>query len=75
MQSITIAPDERKDLIQKMKCERRASRRLAMQIVLLCAEDRSPTEVAWVLFCSRTTVYVVVACFIREEQPAGPSEP
>jgi hypothetical protein len=56
MQSITIAPDERKDLIQKMKCERRPSRRLRMHIVLLCAEDRSPTEVAWVLFCSRTTV-------------------
>ena len=41
-----------------------------MHIVLLCAEGRSPTEIAQVLFCSRTTVYAVVARFIREEQAA-----
>ena len=41
-----------------------------MHIVLLCAEGRSPTEIARVLFCSRTTVYTVVARFIREEQAA-----
>ena len=52
MQSIAIAPEERKDLIQKMKRERRPSRRLRMHIVLLCAEGRSPTEIARVLFCS-----------------------
>ncbi len=41
-----------------------------MHIVLLCADGRSPTEIARVLFCSRTTVYAVVARFIREEQAA-----
>jgi putative transposase len=41
-----------------------------MHIVLLCAEGSSPTEIARVLFCSRTTVYAVVARFIREEQAA-----
>ena len=41
-----------------------------MHIVLLCAEGRSPTEIAQILFCSRTTVYAVVARFIREEQAA-----
>jgi transposase len=70
MQSITLASEERKDLIQKMKRERRPSRRLRMHIVLLCAEGRSPTEIARILFCSRTTVYAVVARFIREEQAA-----
>jgi putative transposase len=70
MQSITIASSERKALIQKMKRERRPSRRLRMHIVLLFAEGRSPTEIARVLFCSRTTVYAVVARFIREEQAA-----
>jgi putative transposase len=70
MQSITLASEERKDLIQKMKRERPPSRRLRMHIVLLCAEGRSPTEIARVLFCSRTTVYMVVARFIREEQAA-----
>src|SRR3712207_8541873 len=70
MQSITLASEERKNLIQKMKRERRPSRRLRMHIVLLCAEGRSPTEIAQILFCSRTTVYAVVARFIREEQAA-----
>jgi putative transposase len=66
MQSITLASEERKNLIRKMKCERRPSRRLRMHIVLLCADGRSPTEIARVLFCSRTTVYAVAARFIRE---------
>jgi putative transposase len=70
MQSIAIAPQERKDLIRKMKRERRPSKRLRMHIVLLCADGRSPTEIARVLFCSRTTVYAVVARFVREEQAA-----
>src|SRR5215204_4980972 len=70
MQSITLAPTERKDLIQKMKRERRPSWRLRMHIVLLFADGRSPTEIARVLFCSRTTVYAVVARFVREEQAA-----
>lgn len=41
-----------------------------MHIVLLCAEGRSPTEIARVLFCSRTTVYAVAGRFIQEEQAA-----
>src|SRR5215217_8759658 len=70
MQSIAIAPQERKDLIQEMKRERRPSRKLRMHIVLLCVDGRSPTEISRVLFCSRTTVYAVVARFVREEQAA-----
>ena len=41
-----------------------------MHIVLLWAEGRSPTEIARVLFCSRTTVYTVVARFIHQQQAA-----
>jgi transposase len=70
MQSITLPSEERKDLIKHMKRERRPSRRLRMHIVLLCADGRSPTEIARVLFCSRTTVYVVVARCLRDEQAA-----
>jgi putative transposase len=70
MQSITLASEERKNLIRTMKRERLPSRRLRMHIVLLCADGRSPTEIVRVLFCSRTTVYAVVARFIREEQAA-----
>lgn len=60
MESITIAPTERKDLIVGMKREIRLSRRLRMHIVLLASEGNSPTEIARVLYCSRTTVYEIV---------------
>jgi putative transposase len=41
-----------------------------MHIVLLAADAYSPTEIARVLFCSRTTVYTVVSRFIREKRAA-----
>ena len=70
MESIIIAPSERKDLVFQMKRERRPSRRLRMHIVVLAADGRSPTEIARVLFCSRTTVYTVVGRFVREGKAA-----
>jgi len=36
---------------------------LALHILLLCAAQRSPTEIAAVLFCSRSTVYRVVHAY------------
>jgi transposase len=36
---------------------------LALHILLLCAAQRTPTEIAAVLFCSRSTVYRVVAAY------------
>jgi transposase len=52
---------------------------LALQILLLCAAQRSPTEIATVLFCSRSTVYRVVQAYragelegIGEEGAASP---
>jgi len=36
---------------------------LALHILLLCAAPRTPTEIAAVLFCSRTTVYRVLAAY------------
>ena len=33
---------------------------LALHILLLCAAGRSPTEIAVVLFCSRSSVYRTV---------------
>src|SRR5215203_3865856 len=70
MESITIAPNERKDLILMMRRERKPSRRLRMHIVLLASEGYSATKIARVLYCSRTTVYTIVGRFIREEQRA-----
>jgi DNA invertase Pin-like site-specific DNA recombinase len=72
MESIIIAPEERKDFILWMKREQRPSRRLRMHIVLLAADGRSPSEIARTLFCSRTTVYAIVGRFSsgRVKQPS-----
>jgi len=66
VENITIAPSLRKSFITEMKRETKPSRRLRMHIILLASEDRSPTEISRVLFCSRTTVYAVVARFAGE---------
>jgi putative transposase len=70
MESIAIAPSERKDLIVRMKREAKPSCRLRMHIALLAADGGSPTEIARVLFCSRTTVYAVVSRFVGEGRAA-----
>jgi putative transposase len=70
MQSIAITSSERKDLIREMKRERQPSRRLRLHIVLLASDGLSPTEIARVLFCSRTTVYAVAARFVRQKRAA-----
>jgi hypothetical protein len=36
---------------------------LALHILLLCAAQQSPTEIAAALFCSRSTVYRVVRAY------------
>jgi putative transposase len=70
MESISLTPQQRKDLIIEMKRERKPSRRLRMHIVLLTSDGRSPTEIARVLFCSRTTVYAIASRLLREGRAA-----
>ena len=70
MESISLTPQQRKDLIIEMKRERKPSRRLRMHIVLLTSDGRSPTEIARVLFCSRTTVYAMASRLLREGRAA-----
>ena len=70
MENITIAPEERESLITEMKRERKPSRRLRMHIALLASEGLSPTEIARVLFCSRTTVYALASRFNGEGRAA-----
>ena len=36
---------------------------LALHILLLCAQGRTPSEIATFLFCSRSSVYRVVAAY------------
>jgi putative transposase len=66
MQSIVLLSKERKELIRRMKRESRPSSRLRMHIVLLAADGYCPTHISRVLFCSRTTVYVITRRFCRE---------
>jgi transposase len=70
MQSIALLSKEHKELIVRMKRERKPSRRLRMHIVLLASDGYSPTHISRVLFCSRTTVYAVTRRFCHEGQAA-----
>ena len=36
---------------------------LALHVLLLCAANRTPTQIATYLLCSRTSVYRIVACY------------
>src|SRR3712207_7572900 len=57
-----------------MVCELRQARfgyLLSLHILLLCAQGRTPTEIAAFLFCSRSSVYRVVAAYRRGELDLG----
>jgi len=68
MESISLTPQQRKDLIQKMKRETKPSRRLRMHIALLASDGFSPTQISRVLYCSRTTVYALVKRLVAWER-------
>jgi transposase len=68
---IEIAPPEQARLLAELRRARRGHW-LALHIVLLLAQHRSPVEIAAVLLCARSTVYAVA----RNWQPGqGWSEP
>jgi transposase len=69
---IEMAPEEQAHILAAVRRARHGYV-LALQILLLCAAQRSPTEIAAVLFCSRTTVYRVVKAY-RAGQWAGLAE-
>jgi transposase len=59
---IEMAPEEQAHILAEIR-RVRYGYVLALQILLLCAAQRSPTEIAAVLFCSRSTVYRVVKAY------------
>jgi transposase len=59
---IEMAPEEQAHVLAEIR-RVRYGYVLALQILLLCAAQRSPTEIAAVLFCSRSTVYRVVKAY------------
>lgn len=44
---------------------------LSLHILLLCAQGRTPSEIATFLLCSRSSVYRTVAAYRREEMVRG----
>src|SRR5215203_4907550 len=59
---IDIAPAEQAHILAEVRRARQGDV-LAWHILLLCAAQRTPTEIAAVLFCSRSTGYRVVAAY------------
>jgi len=59
---IEMAPQEQAHILAEVRRARHGYV-LALQILLLCAAQRTPTEIVAVLFCSRTTVYRVVKAY------------
>jgi transposase len=59
---VDIPPAEQAQMLAEVR-RARYGYLLALHILLLCAAQRTPTEIAAVVFCSRTTVYRVVAAY------------
>src|SRR5438876_813443 len=61
-----------------MRAELRRARHgyvLALHVLLLCAAGRTPTEIATVLFCSRSSVYRIVTAYCAQRLAALRAEP
>jgi transposase len=69
---VEIPPAEQAHILAEVR-RARYGYLLALHILLLCAAQRSPTEVATGLFCSRSPVYRVVRAY-RAGQLAGLGE-
>jgi transposase len=59
---VEISPPEQTQMVAEVR-RARYGYLLAVHILLLCAAQRSPTEIAAVLFCSRSSVYRVVQAY------------
>jgi putative transposase len=69
---VEICPTEQAQMLAEVR-RARYGYLLALHILLLCAAQRSPTEIAAILFCSRSTVYRVVQAY-RAGQWEGVAE-
>ncbi len=59
---LDLAPEEQAQMLAALR-RARDGYLLALHIVLLCAVGRSPTEMAAVRFCSRSSVYRAVRAY------------
>lgn len=61
---LEIAADEQEQMLKQLRASRYGYL-LGLQILLLCARGKTPTEIAEFLFCSRSSVYRTVAAYTR----------
>jgi transposase len=59
---VDIPPAEQAQMLAALR-QARYGYLLALHVLLLCAAGRTPTEIAAVLFCSRSSVYRVVSAY------------
>jgi transposase len=72
---INLNPTEQTCLREQMRRLRLLCPLLRLHILLLLAQQRSPTEIADWLLCSRSSVYEVAACWRQGWRPAEQKEP
>lgn len=61
---LDISADEQAAVLKELRAAR-YGHLLALHVLLLCAQGRTPSEIAACLFCSRTSVYRIVAAYQR----------
>ena len=59
---VAMAPEEQAQMLAALR-RARYGYLLALHILLLCATGHNPTEIAAVLFCSRSSVYRTVRAY------------
>lgn len=64
---LEINTDEQAAMLRELRAARYGYL-LALHILLLCVQGRTPSEIAAFLFCSRSSVYRVVAAYQRGER-------
>jgi transposase len=70
---VEIPPAEQARMLAELR-RARYGYLLTLQVLLLCAAGRTPTEIAAVLFCSRSTVYRVVTAYRAGRSGEGGEE-
>ena len=59
---VDIPPEAQAEMLAALRCARYGYL-LALHILLWCAAGRTPTDIAAILFCSRSSVYRTVRAY------------
>lgn len=70
---VELPADEQASLLRELR-QNRYGYFLGLHILLLCAQGRTPSEIAAFLFCSRSSVYRTVKSYRQGRFPVTPQE-